>query len=60
MLDIKSLTFGYHADELVLNDVSLQIEQGKRIALLGPSGYGKSTLAKILAGYMLHEVAVSS
>ena len=53
MLDIKNLTFGYHEDELVLNDVSLQIEQGKRIALLGPSGYGKSTLAKILAGYML-------
>ena len=46
MLDIKNLTFGYHEDELVLNDVSLQIEQGKRIALLGPSGYGKSTLAK--------------
>ena len=58
MLDIKSLTFGYHEDELVLNDVSLQIEQGKRIALLGPSGYGKSTLAKILAGYMLQRSGI--
>lgn len=58
MLDIKSLTFGYHDDELVLNDVSLQIEQGKRIALLGPSGYGKSTLSKILAGYMLQRSGI--
>lgn len=35
----------------ILKDVSLTVEQGERVAIVGPSGYGKSTLARILAGY---------
>lgn len=35
----------------ILRDVSLCIEEGERVAIVGPSGYGKSTLARILAGY---------
>ena len=35
----------------VLKGVSLNVNAGERIALTGPSGYGKSTLAKLMAGY---------
>ena len=35
----------------ILKDVSLCLEKGERVAIVGPSGYGKSTLARVLAGY---------
>ena len=35
----------------ILRDVSLTVEKGERVAIVGPSGYGKSTLARILSGY---------
>lgn len=35
----------------ILRDISLEVQEGERVAIVGPSGYGKSTLAKILAGY---------
>ncbi|MDO4260814.1 MAG: ATP-binding cassette domain-containing protein [Eubacteriales bacterium] len=36
----------------ILKDVSLQTESGERVGIVGPSGYGKSTLSKLLAGYV--------
>ena len=36
----------------ILKDISITINSGERVGVVGPSGYGKSTLAKILAGYM--------
>lgn len=35
----------------ILNGVNLEIKSGERVGVVGPSGYGKSTLAKIIAGY---------
>jgi ATP-binding cassette subfamily B protein len=50
-LDASDLTFRYRtAGELVLRGCSLQIKQGDRILLEGPSGGGKSTFASIIAG----------
>jgi peptide/nickel transport system ATP-binding protein len=40
---------------MVLDDVSFSCEEGERVGIVGPSGYGKSTLAKILAGYLKPE-----
>ena len=51
MLEVKNVGFRYGGGPWVLKDVSLKVADGERIAILGPSGYGKSTLAKLMAGY---------
>ena len=35
----------------ILRGVDFAMEEGERVALVGPSGYGKSTLARLLSGY---------
>ena len=52
MLDVKNLSYRYGEDSPVLCNVSLRVADGERLALLGPSGRGKSTLALLLAGYL--------
>ena len=52
MLDVKELSYHYGADTPVLNNISLQTAADERLALLGPSGRGKSTFALLLAGYL--------
>ena len=44
---------GYN-DEVVLTGVSLDIEKGDRVLVQGPSGQGKSTLLKLLSGFLSH------
>lgn len=49
-LDAVDLTFGYSDDgPKVLNTVNISIAPGERLALVGPTGAGKSTLAKLLS-----------
>jgi ATP-binding cassette subfamily B multidrug efflux pump len=40
--------FGYAADKPVINDFSIDVQPGQRIALVGPTGAGKTTLVKLL------------
>lgn len=47
-IELLGVDFGYEAENLVLKDVTLTIERGKTIALVGSSGAGKSTLADLL------------
>ncbi len=47
-LAFDRVTFGY-GDEPVLRDVTLDVSAGETIALVGPTGAGKSTIAKLLA-----------
>lgn len=48
----KDICFRYKTKSpWILKDVSLSIESGERVGVVGPSGYGKSTLARILSGY---------
>lgn len=43
-----NVSFGYNGDDLVLKDVSLDIPAGSSVALVGPTGVGKTTLASLL------------
>lgn len=45
---VDRVSFRYGNRELVLNEVSLQIKKGQKIALVGESGCGKTTLVKLL------------
>jgi ATP-binding cassette subfamily F protein 3 len=49
VIELKHARKGY-GDIAVLEDVSLHIERGDRIALVGPNGVGKSTLMRLLSG----------
>lgn len=50
-IKVDDVTFKYAgSDKVVLNSLSLDIKAGEKIALLGPSGTGKSTLLKLLLG----------
>lgn len=54
-LEIRDLTVEAGGNEL-LHGVSLDLDQGRTIALMGPNGSGKSTLAYALAGHPAYEV----
>ena len=52
-LEARNVSFRYSRREpYVLKDCSLSVESGERLALFAPSGYGKTTLARLLAGYI--------
>lgn len=51
-LEGNNLTFRYRKDRKpVLEGVSISVESGERLGLVGPSGRGKTTLCRLLAGY---------
>ena len=45
----EALTFGYEPNQPILKNLNLVIEQGEKIAIVGPTGSGKSTLIRLLA-----------
>ena len=40
--------FGYHPDKIIINDFSASIEPGQQVAIVGPTGAGKTTMVKLL------------
>jgi len=50
-LEFRHLTFGYDPREPVLHDVSFTIEPGEKLAVVGPTGSGKSTLIRLLGRF---------
>ena len=52
MLEAREITFAYGRAAPVLCGVSLAVGRGEIVGLSGPSGGGKSTLARLLAGYL--------
>lgn len=50
-ISLEDVSFGYQTDKEVLHDVNIKIPAGSMTALVGPSGGGKSTIAKLIAGF---------
>lgn len=58
MIEIKNLTFSYPgAEQPTLKNVSLEIEKGDFIAVVGNNGCGKSTLCKVMNGLIPHFIS---
>ena len=47
-VEFKNVHFGYNEDKIVINDFSSKIKPGQRIAIVGPTGAGKTTIVKLL------------
>jgi ATP-binding cassette, subfamily B, multidrug efflux pump len=43
-----SIDFGYNSDKMIINDFSVDVKPGQRVAIVGPTGAGKTTLVKLL------------
>lgn len=53
MLEIRDIVFSYTSEQApVVNHVSLCVKPDERVGVLAPSGFGKTTLMKIAAGYI--------
>ena len=51
-LEARDISFKYgEGTRQILNHVTLTVEAGEKVGIMAPSGYGKTTLCKILAGY---------
>ncbi|EGO63923.1 ABC transporter ATP-binding protein [Acetonema longum] len=52
LLEAKNISYRYRQGPWILKEVTLSVGEGEQVGLVGPSGYGKSTLSRILAGYI--------
>ena len=56
VIEFDHASFGYDADRDVLKDITLAVERGERVAFVGESGGGKTTLISLLLGlYTVHD-----
>lgn len=47
-VEFDHVHFGYNADKIIINDFSAKVKQGQKIAIVGPTGAGKTTMIKLL------------
>ncbi|KAK0765116.1 hypothetical protein N5P37_002594 [Trichoderma harzianum] len=50
-IKFENVSFGYHPERPILNNLTVTIPAGKKVAVVGPSGCGKSTLLRLLFRY---------
>ncbi len=48
MVDFEHVHFGYTPDKIIINDFSSHVEPGQMVAIVGPTGAGKTTMVKLL------------
>ena len=51
VIEFKNVTFSYDETKEVLHNVNLKLEKGRKLALVGPSGGGKTTLCHLLPNF---------
>lgn len=47
-VEFKDVHFGYNPDKIIINNFSAKIKKGQKIAIVGPTGAGKTTMVKLL------------
>jgi ATP-binding cassette subfamily B protein len=47
-VEFKDVHFGYNPDKIIINDFSAKVGSGQKIAIVGPTGAGKTTMVKLL------------
>lgn len=50
-VELRSVSFGYDPEKPVLHDINLSVEPGEMVAIVGPSGAGKTTLVNLIARF---------
>ena len=50
-IEVSNLQFSYDEDKTVIKGIDLELKQGKKYAIVGGNGCGKSTLIKLISGY---------
>lgn len=48
IVDFKHVQFGYNEDQIIIKDFNAHVHQGQQIAIVGPTGAGKTTMVKLL------------
>lgn len=47
-VEFKNINFGYDKNKIIINDFSIKIKPGQNVAIVGPTGAGKTTIVKLL------------
>lgn len=47
-VEFDHVHFGYNKDKIIINDFSVKVKEGQKIAIVGPTGAGKTTMIKLL------------
>lgn len=47
-VEFKNVKFGYNYDKIIINDFSAVVSEGQKVAIVGPTGAGKTTMVKLL------------
>lgn len=47
-IEFKNVKFGYDEDKIIINDFNSKVSEGQKIAIVGPTGAGKTTMVKLL------------
>lgn len=55
LLEVENIKFKYHKNEEILKGISFNLEAGQTLSLLGANGCGKTTLMRLLLGFMKAE-----
>jgi ATP-binding cassette subfamily B protein len=50
-VEFKNVHFGYEEDKIIINNFSCKVKMGQNIAIVGPTGAGKTTMVKLLMRY---------